>query len=61
MQDPELLLSEFLKNGKKQGLDESLLREVLDHLMANQFYPAGERGNIRSELLRILKTHLKGD
>jgi ADP-heptose:LPS heptosyltransferase len=61
MQDPELLISEFLKNGKKQGLDEELLRQVLQHLIANQFYPAGEREHIRTELLRLLKKHTKGD
>jgi hypothetical protein len=61
MQDPDLLVSEFLKNGKTQGLEEKLLLEVLQHLMANQFFPAGERTNIRLELHRILKKYVNGD
>ena len=57
MPDDELLTSEFIKHGKKQGLSEALLREVLEHLLKNQFYPAGERGNIRADLQRIIKRH----
>jgi len=61
MADDELLVSEFIKHGKKQGLSEALLRDVLDHLLANQFYPAGERHNIRNQLQRVIKQHSKGD
>lgn len=61
MPDDDLLIAEFLKQGKKQGLDEKLLREVLAHLLVNQFHPAGEREHIRSQLQRIIKQHSKGD
>jgi len=59
MADDELLTSEFIRHGKKQGLSEALLRDVLDHLLKNQFYPAGERASIRADLQRIIKLHLE--
>ena len=57
MEDEVLLKSEFLKNGKKQGLDESLLLEVLDFLQSYQNIPAGERGSIRVSLAKIIKSY----
>ena len=61
MGDPELLKEEFLRHGRKQGLPDEFLMKVLEHLLKNQFYPAGERGPIREELLRMIKQQIRGD
>ena len=61
MSEAELLVNEFLMHGKKQGLDEKLLQKVIQHLLDNQFYPAGEREQIRIQLQKLIKNHLKGD
>ncbi len=61
MSEAELLVNEFLMHGKKQGLDEKLLQKVIQHLLDNQFYPAGEREHIRIQLQKLIKNHLKGD
>ena len=57
MEDEVLLRSEFLKNGKKHGLDENLLMEVLEFLQSYQNVPAGERGTIRASLAKIIKSY----
>lgn len=61
MSDAELLVNEFLIHGKKQGLDEKLLHNVIKHLLNNQFFPAGEREHVRIQLQKLIKNHLKGD
>jgi len=61
MVDPELLKEEFLRHGRKQGLSEDFLVKVLDYLLKNQFYPAGERDPIQQELLRMIKQQIRGD
>lgn len=55
MDDADLLREEFLRHGRKQGLPDEFLKKVLDFLLRNQFYPAGERDHIRQELLRLVK------
>ena len=55
MEDADLLREEFLRHGRKQGLPDAFLVKVLDFLLRNQFYPAGERDHIRQELMRIVK------
>ena len=57
MEEDILLKSEFLKNGKKHGLDENILTEVLDFLQSYQNVPAGERGTIRASLAKIIKKY----
>ena len=61
MDDVQLLREEFLSHGKKQGLDESFLNQVLDYLMKKQFFPAGERESIRNQLSKMISEHAKGD
>jgi hypothetical protein len=61
MSDAELLVNEFLIHGKKQGLDEKLLHEIIQHLLKNQFLPAGEREHVRIQLQKLIKNHLNGD
>ena len=60
MDDTDLLREEFLRHGKKQGLPDEFLLKVLDFLLRNQFYPAGERDHIRHELMRLVKEQ-RGD
>lgn len=55
MDDADLLREEFLRHGRKQGLPDEFLLKVLDFLLRNQFYPAGERDHIRQELMRLVK------
>lgn len=55
MEDADLLREEFLRHGRKQGLPDEFLMKVLDFLLRNQFYPAGERDHIRQELMRLVK------
>ena len=55
MEDADLLREEFLRHGRKQGLPDEFLVKVLDFLLRNQFYPAGERDHIRQELMRLVK------
>jgi hypothetical protein len=58
MTDHDLLLKTFLDEGKKNNLDESLLRLVFVHLHDYQFVPMGDRDSIRAELQKIIKRHL---
>ena len=60
MEDADLLREEFLRHGRKQGLPDEFLVKVLDFLLRNQFYPAGERDHIRQELMRLVKEQ-RGD
>jgi hypothetical protein len=60
MEDTDLLREEFLRHGRKQGLSDEFLLKVLNFLLRNQFYPAGERDHIRQELMRLIKEQ-KGD
>jgi len=53
--DADLLREEFLRHGRKRGLSDEFLMKVLDFLLRNQFYPAGERDHIRQELMRLVK------
>lgn len=55
MEDADLLREEFLRHGRKQGLPDEFLLKVLDYLLRNQFYPAGERDHIRQDLMRLFK------
>jgi len=55
MEDSDLLREEFLRHGRKQGLPDEFLMKVLEFLLKNQFYPAGERDHIRQELMRLVK------
>ena len=59
MPDNDMLLTEFLKNGKKHGLSEDLLKEIYVHLSKNQFLPAGEREHVRSALHSLIRKHLE--
>ena len=58
MADHDLLLKTFLNEGKKNNLDEDLLRSVFVHLHDYQFVPMGDRNGIRAELQKIIKKHL---
>ena len=55
MEQDSLLLTEFLKHGKKQGLEENFLREVFDFLFKNQYVMAGDRDHVRAQLLKLIK------
>ncbi len=57
--DRDLLREIFIRNGKREGLSEELLNSVLDLLIERQFVPAGERGNVRHQLERMLKESLR--
>ena len=59
MTDRDLLREIFIRNGKRQGLSEELMNSVLDLLIDRQFVPAGERGNVRHQLERLLKESLR--
>ena len=61
MTDRDLLREVFIRNGKREGLSEDLLNSVLDLLIDRQFVPAGERGNVRHQLERLLIESMKGD
>ena len=55
MEQDSLLLIEFLKQGKKQGLEEDFLREVFGFLFKNQYVMAGDRDHVRAQLLKLIK------
>jgi len=55
MEQDSLLLTEFLKHGKKQGLEEDFLREVFDFLFKNQYTMAGDRDHVRAQLLKLIR------
>ena len=59
MPEMDLLLEEFLKQGRKQGLNENLLSEIHTFLLEFQFLPAGERDNVRSNLERLIRINLE--
>jgi len=56
MEKDSLLLSEFLKHGKEQGLGEHFLREVFDFLFKNQYVMAGDRDHVRAQLLKLIRS-----
>ena len=58
MPEIDLLLEEFLKQGRKQGLNENLLREIRTFLLEFQVLHAGERDHVRSNLERLIRIHL---
>ncbi len=55
MPDQDLLLTTFLKEGKKQGLSASFLTEIFDELKRSQFIPAGDREMVRVRLAKIIQ------
>lgn len=59
MANPDLLLDELIKNGKKQGLSEDFLKKIYIHLSKNQFLPAGEREHVRSDLQSLIRKSLE--
>tara|TARA_B110001452_G_scaffold246930_1_gene232619 strand:- start:4350 stop:4532 length:183 start_codon:yes stop_codon:yes gene_type:complete len=59
MANPDLLLDELIKNGKKQGLSEDFLKKIYMHLSKNQFLPAGEREHVRSDLQSLIRKSLE--
>lgn len=60
MEQDSLLLTEFLKHGKKQGLEENFLREMYDFLFKNQYVMAGDRDHVRAQLLKLIRTETGG-
>lgn len=61
MAEADLLTKLFLQEGKKQGLDEELLQDVLILLVRDQFIPQGKRSSVQAELERIVKHHIQED
>lgn len=61
MSDTNLLLSEFLSNGRKLGLDENLLKKVFEYLDKHRFVPPGDREHIRAGLEHLLRKQLEGE
>ena len=55
MEQDSLLLTEFLKHGKKQGLEDDFLRDVFDFLFKNQYVMAGDRDHVRAQLLKLIR------
>ena len=54
---PDNLKKIFLRLGKEKGLDEPLLKEVLDHLVKSQYLAKGDRTHVTGQLRRILEKH----
>lgn len=52
--EDDLLSELFLQEGMKQGLDETLLKEVLALLVRVQFIPQGKRSNVQADLERLV-------
>ena len=48
--DDDILTSLFVQEGMKQGLDETLLKEVLALLVRVQFIPQGKRSNVQADV-----------
>ena len=61
MGDDDLLTSLFVQQGKRQGLDENLLKEILAVLVRDQFIPQGKRTTVQAELERLVKRYLQED
>lgn len=53
----DTLTRTFLSIGKKNGVSEELLVEVLDLLMKHQYLAMGDRIHVRSQLDRIISMH----
>jgi len=54
---PDDLKKIFLRLGKGKGLDDSLLREVLDHLVKSQYLAKGDRTHVTVQLRKILEKY----
>ncbi len=54
----DILKDNFVKAGKKNKLDESLLIEVYDYLIRTQYVLPGEREAIQGQLERLIKKHM---
>lgn len=54
---PDDLKKIFLRLGKKKGLDDSLLKEVLDHLVKSQYLAKGDRTHVTVQLRKILEKY----
>ena len=54
---PDDLKEIFLRLGRKKGLDDSLLKEVLDHLVRSQYLAKGDRTHVTVQLRKILEKY----
>ena len=54
---PDDLKKIFLRLGKEKGLDDSLLKEVLDHLVKSQYLAKGDRTHVTVQLRKILEKY----
>jgi len=54
---PDDLRKIFVRLGKENGLDGSLLNEVLDHLVKSQYVSKGDRLHVTTQLRRILEKY----
>tara|TARA_Y100000748_G_scaffold299053_1_gene295267 strand:+ start:2651 stop:2833 length:183 start_codon:yes stop_codon:yes gene_type:complete len=54
---PDDLRKIFVRLGKEKGLDDSLLNEVLDHLVKSQYVSKGDRIHVANQLRRILEKY----
>jgi hypothetical protein len=55
-EDRDSLRELFLTLGKKNGVKEELLEEVLEILVKNQFFSKGDRGHIQVQLRRLISS-----
>jgi hypothetical protein len=53
----DALTKTFLSIGKKRGVSEDLLLDVLDLLMKNQYLAKGDRIHVRTQLKRMIQMH----
>jgi len=53
----DALTETFLSIGKKRGVSEDLLLEVLDLLTENQYLAKGDRIHVRTQLKRMIQMH----
>lgn len=52
---PDGLKELFFELGKKKGLSEDLLSEVLIYFVKNQYVKQGDRDHIRNSLRRLIE------
>lgn len=55
--DRDSLKELFLSLGKKNGVHEELLEEVLDILVKNQFFGKGDRAHIQAQLRHLIRSY----
>ena len=55
-EDRDSLRELFLTLGKKNGVKEELLEEVLEILVKNQFFSKWDRGHIQVQLRRLISS-----